>query len=516
MTKPPVVLVICDGWGEIAVNEGNAIAAAQTPILDQLREKWPHTLLHASGEHVGLPVGQQGNSEVGHLTIGSGRVIRQDLSLQQHAIKTGVFFENEILISAIELAKQRNSRLHVMGLLSPGGVHSHQDSALAVVKLAKDLGQNDILVHAFTDGRDTPPKSSKEHIEGFQKGLEEVGAGSIASLSGRYYAMDRDNRWDRTEQVYRMLTDDEYDSHVSALDYINERYVDGQTDEFLLPVRIGNTRHKLQDGDVVIFFNFRPDRARQLTHALVDADFRDFERNKIIQDLHVVTFTEYDPSLGTPVAFPKERIKNTLAEIVSKQGLRQFHIAETEKYAHVTYFLNGGEEVPFEHEDRLLVPSPPVATYDESPQMSAVAITDELLQALHKKSYELLVINYANPDMVGHTGNFDATVKAVETVDECIGRIVEGVQALGGIVAITADHGNAETEINTETGTPLTSHTSNPVPFIIIGATENQLKDGGSLSDVAPTILHLMKLDQPEEMTGENLLFTAEAAYELD
>lgn len=506
MSVQPVVLVVCDGWGEIAVNEGNAIAAARTPIMDSLREKWPHTLLHASGEYVGLPVGQQGNSEVGHLTIGAGRVIRQDLSLQEHAVKTGVFFENEILIGAIELAKQRNTKLHVMGLLSPGGVHSHQDSAVAVVKLAKQLGQSNVFIHAFTDGRDTPPQSSIDHIETVQQKLTDLGTGKIASLSGRYYAMDRDNRWDRTEATYKMLTDDSHKSHVSTVDYIKERYVDGETDEFLLPVRIGADDIKISDGDVVIFFNFRPDRARQLTRALVDADFKDFERNKIIKDLHVVTFSEYDETLGVPVAFPKEKIRNTLAELVSNKGLHQYHVAETEKYAHVTYFLNGGEEKAFENEDRELVPSPPVATYDEAPEMSAVEVTNRLVDALKTNRYSLLVVNFANPDMVGHTGIFDSTVKAVEVVDECIGKIVDAVQLQNGKVVVTADHGNAESEIDTNTGAPMTSHTSNPVPMIVVGCKEDSLIPDGSLCDVAPTILHLMDLQQPPEMTGRSLL----------
>ena len=507
MAQSPFVLVVCDGLGDIPESSGNAIAAAHTPRLDELKKKWAYTTVHASGEYVGLPEGQQGNSEVGHLTIGAGRVIHQDLGLQRHAIKTGVFFENEILISAIELAIQRGTDLHVMGLVSTGGVHSHQDSAVAVAKLAKQLGLDRVHVHAFTDGRDTPPTSAHEHISTFQRDLDEVGVGRIASVSGRYYAMDRDKRWDRVEQVYQMLVGEEHETHISAVDYIKERYQDGETDEFLKPVRIANPAGdhvRLQDGDVVIFFNFRPDRARQLSHALINADFNDFARHRVVKDLHLVTFAEYDKALGVPVAFPKEDIRMTLAETINNNGMSQFHVAETEKYAHVTYFFNGGREEPFSSEERLMVPSPKVDTYDEAPAMSAYEITDAVVERLNTHDDALIVVNFANPDMVGHTGDFDATVKAVEVVDECLGRIADAVELKNGTLLITADHGNAEAEVDVH-GNPITSHSSNPVPVVICGVTDT-LRAGGSLQDIAPTILQLINIQQPAEMTGISLI----------
>lgn len=509
MARKPFVLVVCDGWGEIDSTEGNAIAAANTPYVDQLKLRWPHARLNASGEYVGLPLGQQGNSEVGHLTIGAGRVIHQDLGLQQHAIKTGTFFQNEILVGAIERAKQRGTNLHIMGLVSPGGVHSHQDSAIAVAKLAKELGQDKVHIHAFTDGRDTPPTSAKQHLEKFQRELDEIGVGKIASVSGRYYAMDRDQRWDRVEQVYQMLTDDKHPAHISAVDYVGGRYQDGETDEFLKPIRIAasqNDHVKINDGDVVVFFNFRPDRARQLSHALIDADFKDFERKRVINDLYLVTFAEYDKALGAPVAFPKEDVTNTIAEVVSNHKLSQFHVAETEKYAHVTYFINGGQEEAFPGEERLMIPSPKVATYDEAPDMSAQEITGAVLERLENNDDALIVANFANPDMVGHTGDFAATVKAVEIVDECLGKIAEAVERKGGMLLITADHGNAEIEIDPSDNSPVTSHSTSQVPVIITGLEDSRLRHDGSLADVAPTVLELMNLPVPPEMTGQTLI----------
>ncbi|MCW1907958.1 MAG: 2,3-bisphosphoglycerate-independent phosphoglycerate mutase [Candidatus Saccharibacteria bacterium] len=509
MGKKPFVLVVCDGWGEITETKGNAIAAAKTPYVDDLRQKWPHTTVQASGEYVGLPEGQQGNSEVGHLTIGAGRVIHQDLGLQRHAIKSGTFFQNEILISAIELAKQRGTDLHIMGLVSPGGVHSHQDSAVAVARLAKELNLERVHIHAFTDGRDTPPTSAREHLQKFQQDLDEVGVGRIASVAGRYYAMDRDQRWDRIEHVYQMLTSDEHPAHISAVDYIEERYQDGESDEFLKPIRIANNSEdhvRLKDGDVVIFFNFRPDRARQLSHALIDADFADFERKRIVKDLHLVTFAEYDKALGSPVAFPKNDVNNTLAEVISDQGLKQFHVAETEKYAHVTYFINGGREAAFTGEERLMIPSPKVATYDEKPDMSAQEITGAVLERLENDDDDLIIVNFANADMVGHTGDFASTVQAIEIVDECLGKIAEATVRKGGQLLITADHGNAEAEIDLADGSPLTSHSSNPVPVILCGSEATKIRPNGSLEDIAPTILSLMQLPIPNDMTGTSLV----------
>jgi 2,3-bisphosphoglycerate-independent phosphoglycerate mutase len=510
MVKKPFVLVVCDGWGDSKEVKGNAIATANTPHVDALKAKWPHTTVEASGEYVGLPVGQQGNSEVGHLTIGAGRVIHQDLGLQHHAIKTGTFFQNEILISAIELAKQRGTDLHIMGLVSPGGVHSHQDSAVAVARLAKELNLERVHIHAFTDGRDTPPTSAREHLQKFQQDLDSVGVGRIASIAGRYYAMDRDQRWDRIEHVYQMLTGEEHPAHISAVDYIEERYQDGESDEFLKPIRIANNPEdhvRLKDGDVVIFFNFRPDRSRQLSRALIDADFADFERKRIIKDLHLVTFAEYDKALGSPVAFPKNDVNNTLAEVVSTQRLKQFHVAETEKYAHVTYFINGGREAAFAGEERLMIPSPKVATYDEKPDMSAQEITGAVLERLENDDDDdLIIVNFANADMVGHTGDFTATVQAISIVDECLGTIAEAVVRKGGKLLITADHGNAEAEIDLNDGTPLTSHSSNPVPVILCGTTVKKLRSAGSLQDIAPTILSLMQLPIPKDMTGTSLV----------
>ena len=507
-TQKSVVLVVIDGWGERSEAFGNAIAQASTPHMDELKNQWPHTTLLASGTSVGLPDGQQGNSEVGHLTIGAGRVIHQDLGLQQHAIASGTFFENEVLISAIELAKERGSNLHVMGLVSPGGVHSHQDSAVAVAQLANQLGLHNIFIHAFTDGRDTSPKSALEHVRKLQEDVAHMQGVTIASISGRYYAMDRDNRWDRTEHAYNMLTGDDHPTHVDAIDYIQERYMENQTDEFLTPISIAarpEDRVRLADNDVVIFFNFRPDRARQLTHALVDADFTDFERKRVIKNLHIVTFTEYDAALGVPVAFPKSNVQNSLSEVIANAGLSQFHVAETEKYAHVTYFFNGGREEPFTGEDRLLIPSQKVATYDEAPAMSAIEITDAVLERLASHNDSLIVLNFANPDMVGHTGDFEATKQAVEIVDTCIGRIVEAAVKKNAAVVITADHGNAEVEINSTDNSVVTSHSTSPVPLIVCNTDISSLQTGGSLQDVAPTVLSLLEIASPQDMGGENL-----------
>jgi 2,3-bisphosphoglycerate-independent phosphoglycerate mutase len=502
------VLIICDGWGDNPDTTGNAIAAAGTPGLDRLRARWPHTTIAASGEAVGLPEGQQGNSEVGHLTIGAGRVIRQPLSRQHHEIETGRFYDNEILIAAIELAKARGTALHIMGLVSPGGVHSHSNGAIATTTLAHRLGLERVYVHAFTDGRDTPPTSAKAHLAQFETELQNAGTGRIASVSGRYYAMDRDNRWDRVQQVYRMLTHDEHATHPSATGYIQDRYDTGETDEFLKPIAIATQaqdRVRLEDGDVVVFFNFRPDRARQLTHALVDANFKEFDRERVVKDLHVVTFAEYDRSLAVPVAFPKEDVRDTLAEIVSHHGLQQFHIAETEKYAHVTYFMNGGREQPFPREDRHMVPSLKIATYDLAPAMSAEALTDAVTKRLQTGQDDLIILNYANADMVGHTGDFGATVLAIKTLDACLSRLTTAVLEHGGAALITADHGNAEREFDPATRHPITSHTTSPVPVVLCGTIVKKLRAHGGLQDIAPTVLAAMGLPIPAAMTGRDL-----------
>jgi 2,3-bisphosphoglycerate-independent phosphoglycerate mutase len=509
MAKKPFVLIICDGWGEVPETAGNAIAAADTPNLDRLYKKWPHTTVAASGEAVGLPAGQQGNSEVGHLTIGAGRVIRQPLSRQHHAIDSGIFYENEVLIEAIEIAKQRGKALHIVGLVSPGGVHSHSNGALALVKLAKELGLTDVHVHAFTDGRDTPPMSSLAHIEEFEAELANIGAGRVASIAGRYYAMDRDNRWERIELAYDMLTGDDHPVIPAAKHHINASYEKGETDEFLRPVSIAHKpqdRTRIEDGDVVVFFNFRPDRARQLSHALVDKEFTGFPRKRVVKDLHFVSFTEYDKDLGVPVAFPKEDVKNTLAEVISSHKLRQYHVAETEKYAHVTYFLNGGHEKAFEQEERNLIPSPKVATYDLKPEMSAPEVAKDVVGHIKKDKSDLIVVNFANADMVGHTGDFEATKKAVTTLDTCIGQVISATLEAGGCVLMTADHGNAEYKIDRESGEALTAHTTSPVPVLLCGLADVQLRANGGLSDVAPTILEIMDIPKPADMTGRSLL----------
>ena len=507
-TPRPFVLIICDGWGETEETPDNAIAAANTPQLDALREKWPHTTVAASGEAVGLPTGQQGNSEVGHLTIGSGRIMYQPLSRLQREIENEIFYENEVLIQAIEHAKERGTAVHILGLVSPGGVHSHSNGALALVKLAKNLEFTNVHVHAFTDGRDTPPMSALTYIAEFEAELAAIGAGRVASVAGRYYAMDRDNRWDRVELAYEMLTGESHDVAPSVQEHIDASYKKGETDEFLRPISIGSRpqdRTRIEDGDVVIFFNFRPDRARQLSHALVDKEFDGFTRNRVINDLHFVSFAEYDKSLEVPVAFPKENMANTLAEVLSSQGLTQYHVAETEKYAHVTYFLNGGQEHAFPGETRKLIPSVKVATYDLKPEMSASEVADDVIAHIQQGKSDFIAINFANADMVGHSGNFEATVKAITTLDACLGRVIQATLDAGGAALMTADHGNAERTMD-ETGSPLTSHTTNPVPVLLCGVANAALRQNGGLSDIAPTILGVLGIRLPAEMTGQSLI----------
>lgn len=506
--KRPAVLVICDGWGFRDDTSGNAIANANTPRLNQLFKKWPHTLVEASGEAVGLPAGQIGNSEVGHLTIGSGRIKFQPLSRQIHEVESGNFKDNKILADAIAEAKSRGKAVHIMGLLSPGGVHSHDGSAYALVEMARDHGVEDIFIHAFGDGRDVAPSSLLEYIQSVAlPRLSQIGAGAIASISGRYYAMDRDNRWERTEAVYDMLTADEFDQRDSIEDYIRESYSSGVTDEFIKPMRIAvdDRSVRVEDGDLLIFFNFRPDRARQLSHAVFDKDFDGFTRKRTIRDLQMITLANYDALLQVPVAFPDETLPNSLGEMVSRQGLRQIHIAETEKYAHVTYFLNGGIELPFEGEDRQMVPSPKVATYDLQPEMSAKLVTESTVGAIRSNVYDLVVVNYANADMVGHTGVYDASVTAIETLDDCVSDVIEATLSLGGVAIFTSDHGNAEQMID-DNGEPITAHTTNLVPLLMCGLEGVGLQENGGLRDIAPTILDIMAIDKPEEMTGSSLL----------
>ncbi len=505
----PLVLVIIDGWGYRTDPFGNAIAAAKKPSWDALWQRWPHTILAAAGGPVGLPEGQQGNSEVGHLNIGAGRIVYQDLTRINRAVEDGSFFTNPALSAAMRSAAAGGA-LHLLGLVSPGGVHSSTQHLYALLEMAHSLAVPRVFLHAFTDGRDEPPTSAAGYMTELVERIRAIGTGRIASVSGRYYTMDRDRRWDRTERAYRTVVEATGPTAPDPVGFIKQRYDAGITDEFLVPTRIVPPGQPppppISDGDSVIFFNFRPDRARQLSHAILDETWDHFERRHRPGLAHFVTFTEYEKGLPAEVAFPDEPLRQVLAEVVSKAGWRQFHTAETEKYAHVTYFLNGGREAPFPGEDRLLVPSPKVATYDLQPEMSASLVTDVLLDRLGSGRYRFLVVNFANPDMVGHTGVFPATVRAVEVVDAMLGRIAGALLSGHGILAITADHGNAELKIDRATGAPLTAHTTSPVPFILAGADGVPgLADGGKLGDVAPTLLPLVGLEVPREMTGDDL-----------
>jgi 2,3-bisphosphoglycerate-independent phosphoglycerate mutase len=506
----PFVLIVIDGWGYSPDGFGNAIAAARTPHWDGWWAGAPHTLVAASGEAVGLPDGQQGNSEVGHLTIGTGRVVYQPLTKISKAVRDGSFFDNPALIEAVDTARDRGTSLHLLGLVSPGGVHSHQDHAVAVCELARRRGLDRVFVHAFTDGRDELPNSGAAFMEEFVEALGRTGAGRIVSVAGRFYAMDRDKRWDRIARAYEIVAGNGEARASDPVAYIRAQYDEGVTDEFLPPVSIcpdGEPPVRIGDGDSVVFFNFRPDRARELTHALLDRDFPQFERSRVPQDLTYVTMTEYEGGLPVRIAYPPDAIHNCLAEVVSRSGGHQFHVAETEKYAHVTYFINGGQETPFEGEDRKLIPSrKDVPTYDLVPAMSAAPITDAVVERIETGDDALIIVNYANPDMVGHTGDFQATIQACEVVDGCLDRVVTAALAKGGAVLITADHGNAEHKIDPETDEPLTAHTTNPVPVVLLGSTATTLLDGGGLCDVAPTVLAVMGLDQPAEMTGHSLI----------
>jgi 2,3-bisphosphoglycerate-independent phosphoglycerate mutase len=504
----PLVLVIIDGWGYRTDPKGNAIAAAKTPNWDALWQRWPHTTLAAAAEPVGLPKGQQGNSEVGHLNIGAGRIVYQDLTRINRAIEDRSFFGNPVLSAAIRSAAAGHT-LHLMGLVSPGGVHSSTQHLYALLEMAHSLGAQRVLVHAFTDGRDEPPTSAAGYVRALVERIRAIGTGQIASVSGRYYAMDRDKRWDRTERAYRTVVDASGPTAPDPVAFIERSYQDGLTDEFLVPTRIVPAGQSppppIVDGDSVIFFNFRPDRARQLSHAILDETWDHFDRRHRPRLAHFVTFTEYEKGLPAEVAFSDEPLPGVLAEVVANAGWPQFHTAETEKYAHVTYFLNGGREAPFPGEDRLLVPSLRVATYDTHPEMSARPLTDALLDRLRSGRYRFIVVNFANPDMVGHTGVFPATVTAVEVVDAMLGRIADAVLPAHGILAITADHGNAELKVD-PSGAPLTAHTMSPVPFILAGADGvTALREGGKLGDVAPTLLRVAGLAASPEMTGDDL-----------
>ena len=510
MPKKPVMLMILDGFGLSNNVDGNAVLAANKPNYDRLIEKYPHAKLSASGLDVGLPEGQMGNSEVGHLNIGAGRIIYQELTRITKEIKEGNFFKNPAFTKAIDKAIETNSSIHLLGLLSDGGVHSHIDHLKALIKLAKDKGAKNVYVHAFLDGRDVQPGSALQYISELEEYMNEIGVGKIATVSGRYYAMDRDKRWERVELAYNAMVLSKGEENTSAIDAVNKAYHDNKTDEFVLPTVIMENNKpvaSISNNDSVIFFNFRPDRAREITRALNDRVFDGFKRETL--SLNYVSFTQYDISIeNVDVAYTSEDYTNTLGEYVSKMGKKQLRIAETEKYAHVTFFFNGGVEAPNTNEDRALIPSPKVATYDLKPEMSAYEVTEELLKRLEADEYDMIILNYANPDMVGHTGVFEAAKKAIETVDECLGKVVNKVLEKDGTVFITADHGNSEQMIDFSTGKPMTAHTSNLVPFTYVSNHGKGLKDSGILADIAPTMLEAMGLDVPSEMTGKSLIIS--------
>lgn len=504
--KKPLVLMILDGYGLRDETYGNAIKAAKTPRMEELLSQYPHTQIGASGLNVGLPEGQMGNSEVGHTNIGAGRLVYQDLTRISKAIVDGDFFENPTLLDGMKEAKKKGTALHLLGLLSPGGVHSHNTHLYALLEMAKKQEIENVFVHCFLDGRDVPPESGADDVLELQEKIKEIGVGKIATVTGRYYAMDRDNRWERVQQAYNAMVFGQGTKNSNPAEAVRASYEEGITDEFVHPI-VCLEDSTIQSGDSVIFYNFRPDRAREITRALVDPKFDGFQPVEPL-DLTYVTMTEYDATMPrVQVAFPPEILTHTMGELLSQQGMTQLRIAETEKYPHVTFFFNGGMERVYPGEDRALIPSPKVATYDLQPEMSAYLVTEELLRRLDSGKYDVVILNFANCDMVGHTGDFHAAVKAVETVDECMGNIVDRVLALGGALLITADHGNAEKMYEPD-GSPFTAHTTNPVPLIAVGLGEVQLveKNVGKLSDLAPTMLHILGLDQPEEMTGKNLI----------
>jgi 2,3-bisphosphoglycerate-independent phosphoglycerate mutase len=508
--RRPIVLVILDGWGLGDSSPNNAVSLARTPRLDALCRDFPTTRLGASGLDVGLPEGQMGNSEVGHLNIGSGRIVYQDLTRITKSIADGDFFRNPALTDALAEAKKRGGKLHLMGLLSDGGVHSHNTHLYALVELAKHSGLDNVCIHPFLDGRDTPPQSGAGYLEELESRLREIGLGRVATVTGRYHAMDRDNRWERVERAYRALTQGEGMAVASSAEAIRSAYEAGQTDEFVEPrviCRDGRPVGTVDDGDAVIFFNFRSDRAREITRTFTDDTFRGFTREKAPALAAYVCLTEYDETFGLPVAFPAESHAHILGEMIARAGRTQLRIAETEKYAHVTFFFNGGSEVPFAGEDRVMIPSPKeVATYDQKPEMSAPAVTDEVVRRVGSGAYDFIVLNYANPDMVGHTGMLSAAVTAMETVDICVGRVVDAVLEAGGSLLITADHGNCE-RMADEKGQPHTAHTTDPVPLILVDPDRRRARlRPGILADLAPTVLELMDLEKPAEMTGNSLL----------
>jgi 2,3-bisphosphoglycerate-independent phosphoglycerate mutase len=501
--KKPLILMILDGFG-IAPENGNAIKAAKKPNIDRLFSSNPVTQIGASGLDVGLPDGQMGNSEVGHTNIGAGRIVYQELTRITKTIEEDKLKDNEAIVNAMDNALENGTSLHLMGLMSPGGVHSHIEHLYGILELAKKKGLEKVYVHAFLDGRDVPPSSAKEYVQNCVDKMAEIGIGKIATISGRYYAMDRDNRWERVVKAYSAMV---YGKGVEADDpvqAVQDSYDNDVTDEFVLPIVVkgGDT---IKANDSVIFFNFRPDRAREITRTLVDPEFNGFERENGFFPLTFVCMTQYDATMpNVQVAFKPQSLKNTIGEYISSKGMSQLRIAETEKYAHVTFFFNGGVEKQYEGEDRILVKSPAVATYDMQPEMSAYEVTDKLVDAIKTGKYDMIILNFANCDMVGHTGVFDAAVKAVEAVDECVGKVTDAIAEMGGVALITADHGNADRMVDTD-GSPFTAHTTNPVPFCVVGY-DCKLREGGVLADIAPTMLEIIGLPQPEEMTGKSII----------
>lgn len=505
MKITPVLLIILDGFGYSEDIDYNAIAHAHKPNWDRLWRDYPHTLISTSESSVGLPKGQMGNSEVGHLNIGAGRVVYQELSRVDAAIQDGSFYNNVAFKQAIEHAKKHDTAFHIMGLLSSGGVHSHEDHIHAILEMAARAGLSKIYIHAFLDGRDSPPRSAAYSLERLQEKLAVLGVGRIVSIIGRYYAMDRDNRWERVQEAYDLLTRGKAEfSATDAQSGLQEAYARGENDEFIKPTIIASPV-TMQDGDVAVFMNYRADRARQLTRSLTDPVFDSFMREYFPKLAHFVTLTSYGEEFNLPAAFMPTSIRNCFGEYLSSLGLRQLRIAETEKYAHVTYFLNGGKEQPYPGEDRILVPSPQVATYDLKPEMSAFEVADKLEKAIRSGQYQAIICNFANCDMVGHSGILEAAVKAIEALDLCVGQVVNAMLECGGEVLITADHGNAEQMLDRETQQPHTAHTLNPVPFLYVGRNAH-MADGGSLQDVVPTLLAMMGLPQPPEMTGRSLI----------
>lgn len=501
--KKPLVLMILDGFG-IAPDEGNAIVAAKTPNLDQILKENPVTQIGASGMDVGLPDGQMGNSEVGHTNIGAGRIVYQELTRITKSAQDGDMDKNEALVHAMTSARENGKALHFMGLLSDGGVHSHNSHLYALLEMAKRMELTKVYVHCFLDGRDVPPSSGKAYVEELQEKLQEIGVGKVATVMGRYYAMDRDNRWERVEKAYAAMVYGEGEHAPCPVCAVQNSYDKEVTDEFVVPV-VCDGAAPISEGDSVIFYNFRPDRAREITRTLVDPDFSSFQRKKGFFPLTYVCMTQYDATMpNVEVAYKPESLENTFGEYLSKNGLTQLRIAETEKYAHVTFFFNGGVEKQYPGEDRILVKSPAVATYDLQPEMSAYEVTDKMVEAVRSGKYDALILNFANCDMVGHTGVFEAAVKAVEAVDTCVGRVVEAVKEMGGCVLLTADHGNADKMVDAD-GTPFTAHTTNPVPFCVINH-PCELRKGGVLADIAPTMLKVLGLPQPKEMTGESII----------